>query len=433
VIIFAPDAAGPLQRVLAQGGVPMPVTKLADGESAHSFPQFLPGGHRFLFLAEGTTPGIHVQSLDTGERTFVTNSIGRAAFAPPGILLYLRDSTLLAHRWNLQTLQLEGEPVSIAEDVRSGGANGRNAFALSTNGVLAYRAGGTGGKTQINWYSRDGTREKEPALAAGEYGEIALSPDDRYLVVMSGVGDDRDLWLKDFTTGVFSRLTLAPGAEGTPIWSPDSRHVAYVSIGGGMFQTAVGSGQYTAIPAGASSLLEDWTDDGKHLVARVGRKVTLLTAPQPGSPPTSNDPPQTILDVPFTVDQVRVSPDSRWVAYTSFESGQQPEVYVAAFPSFTERRQISSGSGPGAVQALWRSDGRELFVLGRDRKLLALTVESGATLRTGEARQLFESAVNPTAQTRDGKRFLVREPAGSEATEIEPLYIVTNWTSLMRQ
>ena len=142
------------------------------------------------------------------------NSIGRAAFAPPGILLYLRDATLLAHRWNLQTLQLEGEPVSIAEDVRSGGANGRNAFAVSANGVLAYRAGGTGGRTQINWYSRDGKRESGPALEAGEYGEIELSPDDRYLVVVSGTGDDRDLWLKDFTTGVFSRLTLAPGARG---------------------------------------------------------------------------------------------------------------------------------------------------------------------------------------------------------------------------
>jgi eukaryotic-like serine/threonine-protein kinase len=440
VIIFAPDAAGPLQRVLAQGGVPTPVTKLADGETAHSFPQFLPDGRRFLFLAEGTKPGIHVQSLDTGERTFVTNSIGRAAFAPPGILLYLRDATLLAHRWNLQTLKLEGEPVSIAEDVRSGGANGRNAFAVSTSGVLVYRAGGTGGRTQINWYSRDGKRESGPALEAGEHGEIDLSSDDRYLVVVSGVGDDRDLWLKDFMTGVFSRLTLAPGAEVNPVWSPDSRRVAYVGVSprNTLFETAVGSGKYTEIPAGASSLLEDWTDDGKYLVTRAERKVRLLTAPQPESPPKGDDKPQTILEVAFGVDQIRVSPDGRWVAYTSFESGQQPEVYVAAFPSFTDRRQISSGSGPGAVQALWRRDGRELFFLGRDRKLMALDVESGATLRTGQARQLFESAVNSSSQvhmyavTRDGKRFLVREPLGSEQTAIEPLYIVTNWTSLVR-
>ena len=435
VIIFAPNATGPLQRVLAQGGVPTPVTTLADGETAHSFPQFLPDGRRFLFLAEGPKSSIHLQSLDTGERTFVTNSIGRAAFAPPGILLYLRDGTLLAHRWNLRTLQLEGEPVSIAEDVRSGGMNGRNGFALSANGVLAYRAGGTGGKTQINWYSRDGKRESEPALAAGEFGEIALSPDDRYLAVMSGTGDDRDLWLKDFTTGVFSRLTLAPGAEGTPVWSPDSRRVAYVNTASGMFETAVGSGQYTAIPGEASSLLEDWTDDGK-LLLRTGRSVKLLTVPQPGSPSKGDDKPRTILEVPFGVDQMRVSPDGKWVAYTSFESGQQPEIYVAAFPSFTDRRQISSG-GDGAVQALWRSDGRELFVLGRDRRLMALDVEPGATLQTGQLRQLFESAINPHLQnhlyavTRDGKRFLVRESLGSETTTAEPLYIVTNWPSLM--
>jgi Tol biopolymer transport system component len=440
VIIFAPDQGGPLQRVLAQGGVPTAVTKLAEGETAHSFPQFLPDGRRFLFLAEGKQPGIYVQSLDTGERTFVTNSIGRAAFAPPGILLYLRDATLLAHRWNLQTLQLEGEPVSIAEDVRSGGSNGRNAFAVSNTGVLVYRAGGTGGKTQINWYSRDGKRESQPALPAGEYGEIELSPDDRYLVVVSGNGDDRDLWLKDFTTGVFSRLTLAPGAELNPVWSPDSHRVAYIGTinsGNSMFETAVGSGQYTAIPAGVSSALEDWTDDGKYLVIRGPRQVKLLTAPRPGSPSNGSDKPQTLLEVPFGVDQVRVSPDGKWVAYTSFESGQQPEVYVAAFPSFTDRRQISSG--PGAVQALWRSDGRELFVLGRDRRLMALAVEPGATLRTGQARHLFESTVNTTSQfhmyavTRDGKRFLVREPLGSENAALEPLYIVTNWPSLIRQ
>jgi hypothetical protein len=170
--------------VLAQGGVPTAVTKLADGETAHSSPQFLPDGRRFLFLAEGKQPGIHVQSLDTGERTFVTNSIGRAAFAAPGILLYLRDATLLAHRWNLQTLQLEGEPVSIAEDVRSGGSNGRNAFSVSATGVLriCWR---DRRQNEINWYSRDGKRESDRP-GSGEYGEIALSPDDRYLVVVSG-------------------------------------------------------------------------------------------------------------------------------------------------------------------------------------------------------------------------------------------------------
>ena len=254
---------------------------------------------------------------------------------------------------------------------------------------------------------------------------------------MSGVGDDRDLWLKDFTTGVFSRLTLSPGAEGTPVWSPDSRHVAYVNLGSGIFETAVGSGQYTALPGEKSSLLEDWTNDGKYLVIRTGRSVKLLTVPQPGSPSKGDDKPQTILEVPFGDDQMRVSLDGKWVAYTSFESGQQPEVYVAAFPSFTDRRQISSGSGAGAVQALWRSDGRELFVLGRDRRLMALDIEPGASLRTGHARQLFESNVIPSSQThmyavtRDGKRFLVREPVGSESVVSEPLYIVANWPWLM--
>ena len=141
---------------------------------------------------------------------------------------------------------------------------------------------------------------------------------------------------------MFSRLTLAPGAELNPVWSPDSRRLAYVGVSprNTLFETAVGSGNYTEIPAGASSLLEDWTGDGKSLVTRAARKVRLSgAAPHPGESPERRRQAPTILEVAFGVDQIRVSPDRRWVAYPSFEYGQQPECYVAAFPSFTDRRQ----------------------------------------------------------------------------------------------
>jgi serine/threonine-protein kinase len=142
-IVFAPDLTGPLQRVNAQGGVPKNATTLRAGENSHSFPQFLPGGRRFLFLARGDKPGIAVQTLDSDERTFVLDTIGRAMYSPPGFLLFLRDNTLLAQHFDPETLHLDGEPVSIAEGVRSGGNNGRNAFVVSNNGVLAYRGGGS--------------------------------------------------------------------------------------------------------------------------------------------------------------------------------------------------------------------------------------------------------------------------------------------------
>jgi serine/threonine protein kinase/Tol biopolymer transport system component len=436
VIVFAPTYEGGLLRVLAQGGLPTPVTKLAEGETGHSFPQFLPDGRRVLYLARGNKQGIYVQSLGSDERTLVVNSQSRAAFSPPGFLLYLRDGTLLAHRFNLDALGLEGEPVSIAEDVRFGGNNGRNAFAISSNGVLAYRAGGGLGNVQLTWYSKDG-KAQGVAVESGEYGTFELSPDDKRVVVIQGTGDDRDLWLKDLTSGVFSRLTTAAGAELDPIWYPDSRRVAYTgSVDGkrGLFVTLIGSGKQTHIPGGAEGL-EDWTDDGKQLLIRAVRTISLFPAPEESASPTSEGKPQAVFNENFTVDTLRVSPDGRWVTYASTESGQA-EINVASFPAFTDRRQISSDS---AVQPRWRADGKELFFVTRNQQLMAVDVKSGTTLETGPVRMLFQTALNTTAAvhmyavTSDGTRFLIREPVGRQTGTIEQLYVVTNWTSLLRQ
>jgi Tol biopolymer transport system component len=437
VIVFAGSNTGPLQRVPAQGGTPTPVTMLADGQSSHSSPQFLPDGRRFLYLAEGSKPGIYVHSLDTGERTFVLASVGRAVWSPPGLLVYLRDETLLAHRWNLETLQLQGEPVAIAEGVRSGGANGRNAFSVSANGVLAYRAGGTGGQSQIVWRTRDG-KPVGVALEPGVYGQIALSPDDNYLTAVSGIGDERNIVLKDLTSNVRSPLTNAAGAEVEQVWSSDSRRVAYVSLQeqqAAVFETSIGSGKHTLVPGGASLALDDWHD--QTLVAHNRQRVSILTVPDSSHSTSVTRKPETILEATAGIDTIRVSPDGKWVAYMSAESGQS-EVWVAAFPSFTNRRQISSGSGAGAVQPLWRADGKELFFVGRDRGMMAVEVKGGTTLELGAPTRLFETSVNSQstvhmyAVTRDGKRFLIREGLGSESVLSDPLYVVTSWTSLVR-
>jgi eukaryotic-like serine/threonine-protein kinase len=437
MIVFAPSVNGPLQQVPAQGGAPTALTTLADGESAHSFPQFLPGGRRILYLAEGNKPGIYVHSLDTGERTFVLSSIGRAVWSPPGLLLYLRDSALLAHRLNLDTLRLQGEPVLIAEDVRSGGANGRNAFSVSTNGVLAYRAGGAGGQVEVKWHTRDG-KPGDVVLEAGIYNQIGLSPDDRYLATVVGLGDERNIWLKDLTTGTRSPLTTTAGADVDFAWSTDSQHVAYVGMRNGktnLYETLIGSGRHTPIPGGESQNLEDWHD--KTLVIRNFRRVGTLVVPDAGNSAADAGKPDEILETSAPIDTIRVSPDGKWVAYASFESGKS-EVYVAAFPSFTNRRQISSGSGPGAVQPLWRADGKELFFVSRDRGMMAVDISAGPTLEPGVPRRLFETSVNATssfhnyAVTRDGQRFLIRLGLDSKSAELDPLYVVTNWTSLIQ-
>jgi eukaryotic-like serine/threonine-protein kinase len=439
VIVFAANQGGPLQRVLAQGGVPAPVTKLEEEETGHIFPQFLPDG-RLLYLTRGGKPGIYVQSLASPQRTRVMDSVGRALFSPPGFLLYLRDNALLAHRLNLDSLHLEGEPVAIAEDVRSGGNNGRNGFAVSNNGLLAYRAGGSGGNAQVTIYNRAGKTEGI-LIERGENGPLALSPDGRLLLVAHGTRrEDRDLWVKDLASGVYSPLTSTMGEERDPAWSPNSRQVVYVHDDGAkrvVFMTTIGSGKHVPVSTdGTFRGLFDWTPDGQSLlINQFGDpgNLGLLPAPIDGAPASTPGKPQMVFRERYAASQFRVSPDGKWIAYTSQQSGQ-PEIMVAAFPSLTDRRQVSSG---GATQPLWRGDGKELFFAGRDQALKSVTVKTGASLEFGPVETLFQTPIVSNAfafmyaVNRDGTRFVMREQFTGPTATAEPLYIVTNWTSLV--
>jgi len=183
-----------------------------------------------------------------------------------------------------------------------------------------------------------------------------------------------------------------------------------------------------------ASNIEDWTRDGKQLLIRAGNTVSVIPAPEEGSGKAAERKPQLVLDVPFGKDEFQVSPDGKWVAYASRESGR-PEVNVAAFPSFTNRRQISTS---GAAEPRWRADGKELFFRGGGGILLAVDVKSGATLETGPIRTLFQgSPVTSTtttmyAVTRDGQRFLMAEPQGINTNTVEQLYVVANWPALVK-
>ena len=209
-----------MHRVLATGGVSAPITELQDGEIRHSWPWFLPDGQRFLYLILGTVSektGLYVQTLGAKERTFVTPTQGRGAVVD-GMLLFMRDNTLLAQRINLASLRLEGEANSVAEDVRrSVSDDGNNTFSVSGNGVMAYRAVATD-NSQLTWYRRDGTGVGT-ALSPGGHFMIEMSPDDKKVAVQSqegGTGNDRDLFLLDLMSGVFSRLTTGKGIERDP-------------------------------------------------------------------------------------------------------------------------------------------------------------------------------------------------------------------------
>ena len=439
LIVFAPSQASPLQRVPAAGGVSTPFSKLMEGESGHIHPQFLPDRKNVLYFARGgSKPGIYAQELGSEERTFVRQTQGRAVFAPPNFLLFVNDGTLMSQRFDPDSLTVQGEPVSVANEVGSNSTNGRSAFSVSNNGVLAYRGGSAGYQYQLRWYTRDG-KGGDVALPPDPYGHIELSPDDKRLVVRRGDGDSQDLWLLELTTGVFSRLTSSPGAESQPVWAPDSRRIAFVqgtAKGPEIRETVIGSGRESVVYAdGKTGFLEDWTRDGKRLLIRSGDTVSAVAAPEEGSAKSAESKPQVLLDTPFLKDQFRVSPDGKWVVYNVTDTSATPYLNVAEFPSFNNRRQVTVAA---ADQPLWRSDGKELFFNDGYGNVMSMEVKDGATFETGPVRKLFHSGLPRSQQvqlfavTRDGQRFLVLEPPGVTANTIEQLYVIANWPAVMK-
>jgi serine/threonine protein kinase/Tol biopolymer transport system component len=439
LILFAP-APGSIQRVPASGGVPTPVTKLAPGEAAHIYPQFLPDGKRFLyFVLGGAKPGIYVQTLGSEQRTFLLETPGRAVYAPPDLLLFLRDNTLLAQHWDWGALKPLGEPVSVADEVRSNPPTGRNAFSTSSTGVLAYR-GDVRSEVVFTWYTRDGKSDGPGWVDTAFYQHVELSPDNKRAVVerrtTNGVSD-MGLEMVELAGSGVSRLTSDPGTQNHPVWSPDSRRIAFVKRGrdgkAAVYQTLLGSGKDALVYPDIVDL-NAWTRDGLVAMHRNGDATTviLLRAPEENATQPITEKPRTLLEAKYYVDEIRVSPDGTRAAYTSLETGS-PEIWVAAFPSFTDRRKVGAGNQPS-----WRGDGRELvFPTPSGADFMAAEVKPGTAFEVGLPKQIFHAtrhariiAGHDYAMTTDGKRFLIRETPDT-AQEIEPLYLILNWPSLL--
>ena len=433
VILFSPGNGAGIFRVPAGGGVPVAVTKPAQGEADHMYPEFLPDGKRFqYFIRGGPKPGIYVQNLGEEDRKFVMTTTSRARVAPPDYLLFMRDNTLLSQHVDWDALKPLGEPIAVTDEVRNGGSNGRNAFSVSSTGVLLYRGGNTVDQ-QFHWYTRDG-KPDGPAIIQGEINAIELSPDNKRAIVERRTNGLLDLWLVEFPGAVMSRLTSDAGTEADVVWSPDSRRIVFYKDtgGGGLYQMVIGSGKDSLVAAGLNSV-EAWTRDG--LLVRSGNQVLLLPAPEENAAKPITEKPRMLLDVKYQVDTMRVSPDGKWVAYRSRESGTD-EIWVAAFPGFTDRRKVS-GSVLNAYSPLWSADGKELvFVSNED--LFSVDVKTGATFEAGDPKPALNApgaVLNSTTNHRyalssDRKRFLVRELPNSSANQIEPLYLILNWPSI---
>jgi len=463
-IVYTTDTFGALDRIAAAGGASTPVTTLdaSRGERAHRWPQFLPDGRHFLYLAFNKQPedtAIYVGSLDSKETKRLVASNQKAEYAPPGYLLFMNDDTLMAQAFDAGRLELAGEPSVVADGLFANMGSGSAGFSVSEAGLLAYWTGGNIGATNLQWINREGTPLGKVELPGVSNGP-ELAPDEKRVAVeVGGGGQPNDIWLLELSRGISTRFTTDPANERFPRWSPDGTHILFQSNRGSGYydfyqKSSNGSGNDELVfQSGDSKYPYDWSADGRFVVYAAfgsGRGTTadLWVLPLPGDPRQSGSSPGAagsaegrkpipFMTTQFQEVQARFSPDGHWIAFVSNESGTD-EVYVSSFPTTGGKIRVSTNGG---VQPRWRRDGKELFYLSPDRKLMALSIAAGSTIEAGTPKSLFDVHLLPTGTgapyayyqydvTRDGQRFLVNTPL-SNATV--PITVVLNWTAALKR
>jgi len=447
VILFSAGPTSPISRVSAAGGVPTPVTKATESASGagHRFPAFLPDGIHFLYNAgndKADASGLFVGSLDGAAPVRILPDPTNALYAPPaapglsGYLLFRRENTLMAQPFDPKSLKTTGEMFPVAEQVPIGGGNnGFGAFSVSANATLVYRSGGAVANRELVWMDRSGKRFGVVGKP-GDYRSMGISPDEKAVAAAINSSSQWDIWIEDLARGVSSRFTFRPGISRSPVWSPDASRVIFALQSANLYSVDIyqkpagGNGQEELIlHAGVNGYPDDWSSDGKWIVfQQTGQKTAndLWLLPLAG-----DRKPIPYLQTPFDEVNARFSPDGKWMAYQSNESGQN-QVYVQAVPPSGAKYQISTAAG---TFPQWRRDGKELYYVSADQKLMAVPIKLGATVEPGAPQPLFpiptygalDSSYVPS---RDGQRFLVNVPAGGEtATAAPPITVVTNWQS----
>lgn len=433
VIVFTPDNRTPLYRVPAGGGEPVQVTALdrTRGHNTHRWPHFLPDGRRFLYLARSTNPsnsGIYVASLDSDSGTRVISAESRMAYAPPGYLLFARDGALLAQPFDPSVLRVDGEPIQILDDVLYNRDDSYAWFSISAEGDMAYQTSAAVRRSALVWFDRSGkTLESRATVQDAE--EPSLSPDGKRLAVSRWMGPSKDIWLIDLAQGG-SRMTSHPSVDLMPIWSPDGDSIIFASNRDGpsdLYRMAA-SGTDKADPVVRSSTVKhpsDWSSTADVVVydsndPQTSWDIWTLRLRDGASTP--------FLQTEFAEGFGRLSPDGRWMAYVSNESGTN-EVFLRAFPLSNGKSKVST---EGGTQPRWRRDGKELFYLAPDGKLMSVAVRTGSKLRLGIPERLFESRASRNGEwsydvTADGQRFVFSVPVGDEVPA--PIMVVLNWVA----
>jgi serine/threonine protein kinase len=435
VILLGPGGGNPILRVPSAGGPPTPVTSvdISRRQVAHVWPNFLPDGNHFLFLALNANPensGIYVGSLDSKEMKLVLKANSFALYSPPGYLLFCREGTLIAQPFDAGRLELKGEAIPIAEGVEFNPGNGRGTVAVSENGVLAYRLASTNAQIKLVWVDRKGSEQPLPAPPHA-YRVPRISPDGRRIGV--GITDqESQVWLYDLSRETLTRLTFGGSNNIASIWTPDGKRVAFVSNKEGQrnifWQMADGSGGLERLTTSEGTQIPaSWSPDGQILAfSEIGPSTgydiwTLRLSDRKAQP---------FLQTPFNEAAPQFSPDGRWLAYASNESGRY-EIYVQPYPGPGGKWQISTDGG---TEPVWARNG-ELFYRNGD-KMMAVETTTRSNFSADKPKMLFEghyatyqSSPNYDV-TPDGQRFLLTKTGEQGAGEIS---VVVNWLEELKQ
>jgi Tol biopolymer transport system component len=433
VIVAAVHTGGALVRVAEGGGPATALQQLQPGVS-YRWPCFLPDGDHFVYFVfpgSAGVQGLHVASLDSRETNRLVDADGGAIYAAPGTLLYRRGDRLVAQRFDAGRRRTIGEPFPVIENIRwEGASTGATAASASNTGILVCQTGGSVA-SRLLWYDRSG-RELGSAGLDGSYWEPTLSPDGRSLAAprMDKEAVASSIWRMDLERGTLTRISSQPVVASTPLWSPDGRRIAFSAFPTGeVFVRDIRRAENETLLFKTPDFtpLDDWSRDGRFLFYEVIDWPTFHIDVWLRDLETGTSRP--VLQDKFSQLGARLSPDGRWLAHESEESGVR-EIFVRSFPEATERRQVSIRGG---TQPRWRSDGRELFYVSADRKIMAVDIRTQPRFEADPPRALFQTRILPTIEARnhydvtpDGKRFIVNSRRIGDAAV--PITVVVGWT-----
>jgi Tol biopolymer transport system component len=444
-IVYAPDFRGGLSVVPAAGGESIELTKVDTdrGETAHRFPVLLPDGEHVLFLSQTAEGGsrfddsrIEVVSIETGERRPVLDANSSVAYSRSGHLLFWRDGSLMVVAFDASSASVEGDPVPIAEDIAYTG-NEYAVFSISQSGHLVHQAGAsTGAQTRLYLMDKEGNLLGDPS-PPDLHGQVAVSHDGKRAAYRGA--DNTTLWIRDLSRGTSTRFTFEDGDHFAPLWSPDDKSIVFTTNRSGIHQAfrkpSSGLGDEELIvelseentPDLADLVAWDWSPDGRYLSMDIQNRDTDVDV---ALYDLEEEKLTILIQSPFFESQAHFSPDGKWLAYSSGESGQF-QVFIVPLFGQGGKFQVSTDGG---LHPQWHPSGQTLFFMSPRIELMAVDLELGEEVEIGLPRSLFGirhpfNSEAPYQVMPDGETFLVNQ--FDETGAAEPMTLVQNWTALL--